>query len=275
MPGYEERTPEPKPRWNPRPEQIRMLEAIFNSGMVNPPRDEIRKIRAQLQQYGQVGDANVFYWFQNRKSRSKQKNRQLHKTKSQTHTTTASISPLSDKSPPNNSTEKVIFSVGYTGSMEVSNSPSGSANQSIFQTPSEFVAEPYFFPMQQSPSTAAFTEGFCFPDVSDHVIDHTDGNCCSNLLFSELMLMNHEPSKKANQNDHENMKLQQLLNYSVTRAPTSTHSVNVFPPTPCVPSPKNHIQGISLFLFFLRRKIWVMFSMTLNFMPSVTNICDN
>ncbi|KAL0863920.1 hypothetical protein Bca101_043038 [Brassica carinata] len=73
-----ERSPEPKPRWNPKPEQIRILEAIFNSGLVNPPREEIRRIRAQLQEYGQVGDANVFYWFQNRKSRSKHKLRLLH-----------------------------------------------------------------------------------------------------------------------------------------------------------------------------------------------------
>ncbi|XP_010509812.1 PREDICTED: WUSCHEL-related homeobox 9-like [Camelina sativa] len=76
-----ERSPEPKPRWNPKPEQIRILEAIFNSGMVNPPREEIRRIRAQLQEYGQVGDANVFYWFQNRKSRSKHKLRLLHHSK--------------------------------------------------------------------------------------------------------------------------------------------------------------------------------------------------
>uniref|UniRef100_J3M9R8 Homeobox domain-containing protein n=1 Tax=Oryza brachyantha TaxID=4533 RepID=J3M9R8_ORYBR len=54
--GCEEgtRNPEPKPRWNPRPEQIRILEGIFNSGMVNPPRDEIRRIRLQLQEYGQL-----------------------------------------------------------------------------------------------------------------------------------------------------------------------------------------------------------------------------
>ncbi|WVZ69336.1 hypothetical protein U9M48_018136 [Paspalum notatum var. saurae] len=71
--GGEERTPDPKPRWNPRPEQIRILESIFNSGMINPPRDEIPRIRMRLQEYGQVGDANVFYWFQNRKSRSKNK----------------------------------------------------------------------------------------------------------------------------------------------------------------------------------------------------------
>ncbi|KAJ6767011.1 WUSCHEL-RELATED HOMEOBOX 9 [Salix purpurea] len=77
VPGCDERSPEPKPRWNPKPEQIRILEAIFNSGLVNPPRDEIRKIRVQLQEYGQVGDANVFYWFQNRKSRSKHKMRNL------------------------------------------------------------------------------------------------------------------------------------------------------------------------------------------------------
>ncbi|GJM93635.1 hypothetical protein PR202_ga10205 [Eleusine coracana subsp. coracana] len=73
FPGGEERTPDPKPRWNPRPEQIRILEAIFNSGMVNPPRDEIPRIRLRLQEYGPVGDANVFYWFQNRKARSKNK----------------------------------------------------------------------------------------------------------------------------------------------------------------------------------------------------------
>ncbi|KAF8716198.1 hypothetical protein HU200_026475 [Digitaria exilis] len=67
------RNPEPRPRWNPRPEQIRILEGIFNSGMVNPPRDEIRRIRLQLQEHGPVADANVFYWFQNRKSRTKHK----------------------------------------------------------------------------------------------------------------------------------------------------------------------------------------------------------
>nr|CAD1823828.1 unnamed protein product [Ananas comosus var. bracteatus] len=103
-PIHQERSPEPKPRWNPKPEQIRILEAIFNSGMVNPPRDEIRKIRAQLQEYGQVGDANVFYWFQNRKSRSKHKLRHLHphppaassRSRSQSQSTASSTS--SDKS---------------------------------------------------------------------------------------------------------------------------------------------------------------------------------
>ncbi|XP_074272321.1 WUSCHEL-related homeobox 9-like [Silene latifolia] len=113
--GCEERsTPEPKPRWNPKPEQIRILEAIFNSGMVNPPRDEIRRIRAQLQEYGQVGDANVFYWFQNRKSRSKNKQRTFQSkstvTATATATTLSSSSSSSDKNnnSPNNSSNNRI-----------------------------------------------------------------------------------------------------------------------------------------------------------------------
>ena len=65
--------PKTKSRWHPKPEQIQILEAIFNSGVVNPPREEIKRIRAQLQEFGQVGDVNVFYWFQNRKSRVKRK----------------------------------------------------------------------------------------------------------------------------------------------------------------------------------------------------------
>ncbi|KAL0692938.1 hypothetical protein Bca4012_060118 [Brassica carinata] len=74
-----DRVPDPKPRWNPKPEQIRILESIFNSGTVNPPREEIQRIRIRLQEYGQIGDANVFYWFQNRKSRAKHKLRVLKK----------------------------------------------------------------------------------------------------------------------------------------------------------------------------------------------------
>ncbi|KAF8117221.1 hypothetical protein N665_0012s0223 [Sinapis alba] len=78
-PFSSDRVPDPKPRWNPKPEQIRILESIFNSGIVNPPREEIQRIRIRLQEYGQIGDANVFYWFQNRKSRAKHKLRVLKK----------------------------------------------------------------------------------------------------------------------------------------------------------------------------------------------------
>jgi hypothetical protein len=36
---------------------------------MNPPREEIKKIRERLQEYGPIGEINVFYWFQNRKAR--------------------------------------------------------------------------------------------------------------------------------------------------------------------------------------------------------------
>lgn len=73
-----ERTSEPvRSRWTPKPEQILILESIFNSGMVNPPKDETVRIRKLLEKFGTVGDANVFYWFQNRRSRSRRRQRQM------------------------------------------------------------------------------------------------------------------------------------------------------------------------------------------------------
>nr|AGL53587.1 WUSCHEL homeobox protein WOX8D [Picea abies] len=103
--------PNAKSRWHPKPEQIQILEAIFNSGMVNPTRKEIKIIRAQLEEFGQVGDVNVFYWFQNRKARSKRK-RQLQdaqkskcrakgaKTTSSTASTSAASTSTSVQSKP-------------------------------------------------------------------------------------------------------------------------------------------------------------------------------
>lgn len=48
--------------------------------MVNPPKDETVRIRKILEQFGAVGDANVFYWFQNRRSRSRRRQRQIQAT---------------------------------------------------------------------------------------------------------------------------------------------------------------------------------------------------
>ncbi|XP_042451934.1 WUSCHEL-related homeobox 11-like [Zingiber officinale] len=69
--------PAVRSRWTPKPEQILILESIFNSGMVNPPKEETARIRSLLEKFGAVGDANVFYWFQNRRSRSRRRQRQL------------------------------------------------------------------------------------------------------------------------------------------------------------------------------------------------------
>ncbi|KAK3128065.1 hypothetical protein QOZ80_7AG0582090 [Eleusine coracana subsp. coracana] len=82
-------------RWTPKPEQILILESIFNSGMVNPPKDETVRIRKLLERFGAVGDANVFYWFQNRRSRSRRRQRQL-----QAQAQAAAASSSSSGSPP-------------------------------------------------------------------------------------------------------------------------------------------------------------------------------
>ncbi|XP_057999489.1 WUSCHEL-related homeobox 11-like isoform X2 [Hevea brasiliensis] len=75
-----ERSEPVRSRWTPKPEQILILESIFNSGMVNPPKDETVRIRKLLEKFGSVGDANVFYWFQNRRSRSRRRQRQMQAT---------------------------------------------------------------------------------------------------------------------------------------------------------------------------------------------------
>ncbi|CAJ2637259.1 unnamed protein product [Trifolium pratense] len=76
-PNNIERSETVRSRWTPKPEQILILESIFNSGMVNPPKDETVRIRKLLEKFGPVGDANVFYWFQNRRSRSRRRQRQM------------------------------------------------------------------------------------------------------------------------------------------------------------------------------------------------------
>ncbi|KAK6944536.1 Homeobox domain [Dillenia turbinata] len=64
-------------RWTPTREQISILESIFHSGMVNPPKEETVRIRKLLEKFGSVGDSNIFYWFQNRRSRSRRRQRRL------------------------------------------------------------------------------------------------------------------------------------------------------------------------------------------------------
>ncbi|KAI3697894.1 hypothetical protein L6452_30997 [Arctium lappa] len=258
--GCEERSPEPKPRWNPKPEQIRILESIFNSGMVNPPRDEIRKIRAQLQEYGQVGDANVFYWFQNRKSRSKHKNRHLQK--SQNH----QLLPVSSAA------NTKVATTSSSSSSEKSSS-TASVNQQAHayfgggynhqQHHSEFSQEPFFFTTVQHPpppppppvtttTTDSFTQGFCFSEMG-HVIneDHNHGNLDetvgsgSGMLLTDLMMMNHQNEMPKNNNSKgaEEEKMMKLSSYNFTPPPPPTSIVPAIPTTTTVQSTVN-IQGV-------------------------------
>ncbi|KAF6158455.1 hypothetical protein GIB67_022052 [Kingdonia uniflora] len=265
-PGSEERSPEPKPRWNPRPEQIRILESIFNAGMVNPPRDEIKKIRAQLQEYGHVGDANVFYWFQNRKSRSKHKQRNLQNAKlhnsqlSSVSTTpfaapSSSSSSSSEKTSPKK-TEKGLILNGVNV-IDVSNSPTASVNQTYFQGP-DYSSEPFFFPVpvqHNCGGNGVFSQGFCFSELSNVVqIPETVSEPCPGYLLSELL--DHETSEK---HEEEKMKLSQKLHYSILppprpRPPTPTTSITthtiptsiytITTPSSTCPATMVQIQGV-------------------------------
>ncbi|XP_078151200.1 WUSCHEL-related homeobox 4-like [Carex rostrata] len=60
-------------RWNPSPEQIRILEALYRGGMRTPSAHQIERITAELSRYGRIEGKNVFYWFQNHKARERQK----------------------------------------------------------------------------------------------------------------------------------------------------------------------------------------------------------
>ncbi|KAI3818713.1 hypothetical protein L1987_12528 [Smallanthus sonchifolius] len=270
--GCDERTPEQKPRWNPKPEQIRILESIFNSGLVNPPRDEIRRIRARLQEYGQVGDANVFYWFQNRKSRSKHKNRHLQKP--QNHQSqplygaavmaaTTSSSSSSEKS----SSKSIEFFLN-SPTVSVNQQPQaflgegGGSGSSLPQHHGEFFQEPFFFPVVQqkphAPATASFTQGFCFPgtmiDQENHLVndDQTVVSGCGRLPTN--LMMNHQyriQSKNSRGKEVEEENIIKMLSHGTTPppppvAPLAAPTLNV-PPAPAtttVSSTLNDLQGV-------------------------------
>ncbi|KAL2321101.1 hypothetical protein Fmac_030070 [Flemingia macrophylla] len=267
--GAEERSPEPKPRWNPKPEQIRILEAIFNSGMVNPPREEIRRIRVQLQEYGQVGDANVFYWFQNRKSRSKHKLRQLQNSKNKNTEVSQSTASLPQMTPPSSSSsssdksspQKLIHSKGFSfGFSNVSdavpNSPTASVNQTFLHPHHHNdtnllppAGEPFSFFGQNNGQGVATdsmsTLGFSFPEFNNMMQSQPVGPCTS-LLFNEII--NHQNSFKIDQDQEKALKIMHQLpqhSFSPTPTPITTVAHPITNTPISVPSPITQFQGIS------------------------------
>ncbi|PNX77427.1 WUSCHEL-related homeobox 9-like protein, partial [Trifolium pratense] len=130
----EERTSQPpRPRWTPRPQQVQILEDIFNSGMMSPPKEEIKKIRERLLEYGPVGHVNVFYWFQNRKARklkqTKPKNMNPRKRKSK------KTQNASSSSSPHASSNEIVVPNNIelpTTNNEVVNLTNDSPNDTIF-----------------------------------------------------------------------------------------------------------------------------------------------
>ncbi|CAA7019088.1 unnamed protein product [Microthlaspi erraticum] len=254
-----ERSPEPKPRWNPKPEQIRILEAIFNSGMVNPPREEIRRIRAQLQEYGQVGDANVFYWFQNRKSRSKHKLRLLHnhpkhslpqpQTQPQQQPLSSGANSASSSSSSSSSSSKSIKPRKNKSKNNNNTNLSLGGSQMMGMFPPEAA---FLFPV----STVGGFEGinvssplgFLSGDMIDHQKPAPTVGPCTGLLLSEIMngsvnYGSHHDHQHLSEKEDEEMRMKMLqqpqpqICYATTSHPITSFNNNNsimlhVPPTP-------------------------------------------
>ncbi|CAK9178307.1 unnamed protein product [Ilex paraguariensis] len=60
-------------RWTPTPLQLHILEHIFDEDNSIPRKEKIQEITTELSQHGQISEANVYNWFQNRRARSKRK----------------------------------------------------------------------------------------------------------------------------------------------------------------------------------------------------------
>lgn len=102
--------------------------------MTNPRRDEIKKIRGQLEEFGPISDSSVFYWFQNRKYRSKT-NKVPYNKKQETQQNAAPDSSLPQITTPplNSSSSSSSNNIGISnindGTVMVPNSPAISLNQ--------------------------------------------------------------------------------------------------------------------------------------------------
>ncbi|XP_014506392.1 WUSCHEL-related homeobox 9-like [Vigna radiata var. radiata] len=269
-PGNEEKTPEPKSRWNPKPEQIRILEAIFNSGMVNPPRDEIRKIRVQLQEYGQVGDANVFYWFQNRKSRSKNKLRHIQNSKNHNTETQANLLSLSQIIPPSTSSSSSdkssskelvhpnAISFGFSNVNDaLPNSPTASVNQTYLQSHNYNntallppVIESFSFPLHNNGqgvivNDTITTHGFSIPQFSNNIMQ-SQPQCepkvghSSSLFLNEIM--SHGTFSKKDQDQEKALK--SMHRQQLSSPPTSSSTTTVAHEISTLPCPITQLQGV-------------------------------
>nr|GMD12477.1 WUSCHEL-related homeobox 3-like [Ipomoea batatas] len=60
-------------RWSPTPEQIMILEEMYQKGLRSPNTSQIQMLTAHLSLYGKIEGKNVYYWFQNHKARDRKK----------------------------------------------------------------------------------------------------------------------------------------------------------------------------------------------------------
>ncbi|KAJ1273185.1 hypothetical protein BS78_06G259500 [Paspalum vaginatum] len=83
-------------RWNPSPDQIKVLEMLYRGGMRTPNSFQIEQITEELGKYGRIEGKNVFYWFQNHKARERQKQKRAALLTLSTTTSSSSSLPPAD-----------------------------------------------------------------------------------------------------------------------------------------------------------------------------------
>lgn len=87
-------------RWTPTPVQLQILEQIFDEGNGTPSKQKIKDITLQLTQHGQISEANVYNWFQNRRARSKRKQANSAPNNADSEPETDVDSPMDKKTKP-------------------------------------------------------------------------------------------------------------------------------------------------------------------------------
>ncbi|KAL9269588.1 WUSCHEL-related homeobox 8-like protein [Drosera capensis] len=87
-------------RWTPTPLQLHILECIFEQGTGTPSKQKIKELAAELSQHGQISEANVHNWLQNRRARSKRKQQNDAHTNAEQEVETDAKSPIEKKMEP-------------------------------------------------------------------------------------------------------------------------------------------------------------------------------
>ncbi|KAF8074302.1 hypothetical protein N665_1115s0018 [Sinapis alba] len=194
-------------RWSPKPEQILILESIFNSGMVNPPKEETVRIRKMLEKFGAVGDANVFYWFQNRRSRSRRRQRQLQAAAASAAATTNTCDQtlMVNTSLPQYSGGDLGFGGCSTSSSYLYG---GSYASSSHQAPSFFLGLSSSSPPCSSSSSTSSSASSSTSSYGGGCDNHSN-NGMENLLAMSAQMGYHEASQ--HQYQHQSSNLSSML----------------------------------------------------------------
>ncbi|KAK9150304.1 hypothetical protein Syun_008613 [Stephania yunnanensis] len=187
-------------------------------------------------EYGQVGDANVFYWFQNRKSRSKhkQKHHHHHNLQSQHKTQLLSSSSLvsTSSSSSSSSSDSKTSPKGTTHDHhENKNITSSSTSESLLGSLMSSMSSSgnSFFNVSHDVSNSPLHQtSSSYPsslDVLHHDHQVISSGPSHGLLLSEILMMNHQNGSKRilDRQDHDHQLCVALMG-----APADAPRLTVF-----------------------------------------------